>query len=157
MTKQITKSIIVHRDASKVYALWSAFENFPHFMKHIKSVQKMGDGRHSRWVMEGPLGSTITWEVETTSLEENKRIAWNSKDKDGDIKTSGQVTFTALPQEQTEVTVTLQYVAPAGPVGEVVAGIFGSPEYKLQEDLLNFKAYAEGRFEHSELPVQKGI
>jgi len=146
MTSQFTKSIVVNCGVPDLYALWSDFENFPRFMNHIKEIQKIDD-RHSHWVLEGPLGILIAWDVVTTSLEENKRIAWSSKDKEGDIKTSGQVTFTPLPQGQTEVTVTLQYVPPAGPAGEVAAGMLGNPENRLEDDLKNFKAYAEGRLE----------
>jgi uncharacterized membrane protein len=92
--------------------------------------------------MKGLLGKTIEWEAKTTTLEENKRIAWNSQDG-GDITTSGQVTFNALPNNQVEVTVVLQYVPPAGKVGEAIASLFDNPEAKLEEDLRNFKAYAE--------------
>lgn len=146
MPNKVTETMIVNRDANDVYKLWANFENFPHFMKHIRSITKTGD-RISHWVMEGPLGILVAWDVETTSLEENKRIAWSSKDKTGDIKTSGQVTFNALPQNQTEVTITLQYVPPAGKAGEVASHLFSDPAGRLREDLRNFKAYAEGMVE----------
>ena len=142
MANQVTKSIIVHAPVGDVYTLWANFENFPHFMKYIKSITKQSD-RSSHWVMEGPLGKDIEWDAETTRLEQNKRIAWNSRDN-GDIKTSGQVTFNSLLQGQTEITVTLQYVPPAGKVGEIVASIFSDPEKQLDEDLRNFKLYIEG-------------
>lgn len=147
MPDQVTKSIIVKADLSDVYTIWANFENFPHFMKYIKSVTRTGD-RTSHWVMEGPLGKDIAWDAETTRLEENKRIGWNSRDG-GDIKTSGQVTFNALPNGETEVTVVLQYVPPAGIVGKTVAKIFNDPEEQLTEDLKNFKAFAEGMHSRS--------
>lgn len=146
MPSQVTKSIIVNRDVEDIYKLWADFENFPEFMKHIKSITKTGD-RTSHWVMNGPLGILIAWDVETTSLEENKRIAWSSKDSDGDIKTSGQVTFNPLPQGQTEVTVLLQYVPPAGAAGSMASGLISNPGSRLEEDLRNFKSYAEGMLE----------
>ena len=65
-------------------------------MKYITSVHKTGDGL-SHWVMEGPLGKKIEWDAEATRMEPNKRIAWNSCDQ-GDITTSGQVTFKELPK-----------------------------------------------------------
>jgi uncharacterized membrane protein len=73
----------------------------------------------------------------------NKRIAWNSREG-GDIKTSGQVVFNQLPQGQTEITVMLQYVPPAGKLGEFVADLFSDPDKRMEEDLHNFKAYVEG-------------
>jgi len=142
MPEQVTRTIIVKAPASDVYDIWANFENFPLFMKYIISVGKTGDGL-SHWVMEGPLGKTIEWDAETTRMEPNKRIAWNSRDQ-GDITTSGQVTFKELPQGETEIAVTLQYVPPAGALGTVAAKIFSDPAEQLEEDLKNFKAYAEG-------------
>lgn len=142
MAEQVTRTIVVKGPVEQIYQLWANFENFPHFMQHIKQVTKIGE-RSSRWVMEGPLGRDIAWEAETTRLDENTRIAWNSRDG-GDITTSGQVTFTQLPEEQTEVAVTLQYVPPGGALGEFVAKLFADPAGRLEEDLANFKHFAEG-------------
>jgi uncharacterized membrane protein len=141
MAEQFTKDIIVKANIDDVYAIWADFENFPRFMTYIKSITKTGDGT-SHWVMEGPLGKDLEWDAETTRLEPKKRIAWNSRDG-GDIKTSGQVTFNELAQGQTEITVMLQYVPPAGKLGEFVAHLFNDPDKRLDEDLRNFKAYVE--------------
>lgn len=141
MTDRITKSIIVQGNISDIYQLWANFENFPHFMENIESVTKTGNGL-SHWVMTGLLGQKVEWDAETTRLEENKRIAWNSKDN-SDLTTSGQVTFNQLSGNQVEVAVTLQYQPPAGKLGEAVAHLFDNPDRKLEEDLQRFKAYAE--------------
>jgi uncharacterized membrane protein len=141
MVNQTTQSIIVKGDVATIYEIWANFENFPHFMENIKSVTKTGE-RSSHWVMEGPLGFKVEWDAETTRLDKNDRIAWNSRDN-GDITTSGQVTFKQLPQGETEVTVTLQYVPPLGIVGEAVARLFDDPEGKLAADLKRFKEFAE--------------
>lgn len=138
--KQVTKSIIVKAKVADVFEVWSNFENFPHFMENIKSIRKTGDD-YSHWVMEGPFGTKLEWDAKTTRFEENKRIGWNSIQ--GDLKTSGQVTFNSLPDGETEVTVTLQYVPPAGLAGEAVAALFDDPETRLLEDLRNFKGYVE--------------
>jgi len=37
-----------------------------------------------------------------------------------------------------------RYVPPAGKLGEFVAQLFSDPDKRLDEDLRNFKAYAEG-------------
>jgi uncharacterized membrane protein len=141
LAEQITKSIIVKGETPAIFKLWANFENFPHFMSNIKSVTRTGDDT-SHWVMEGPVGTTLEWDAETTRKEDNKRIAWSSKDG-SQLTTSGQVTFTALPQNQTELTVTLQYAPPMGAVGEAFAKMFTDPEAQLEEDLRNFKLFAE--------------
>lgn len=144
MSQSITKSIIVKGAPSDLYSVWSNFEQFPSFMKHIQSI-RMTDREHSHWVMKGPLGSRFEWDAEVTRRDPNKRIAWRSieQDSQSNMKTSGQVTFTELPNEETELTVTMLYVPPAGIVGEVAASLFGDPEGQLEEDLRRFKTFAE--------------
>jgi len=141
MADPITQSIIVKGSASDLYQVWKNFEAFPRFMQNIKSVTKT-DERTSHWVMEGPLGTTIEWDAETTRLDENQRIAWNSKDLSA-VKTSGQVTFVELTPAETEITVTLTYDPPAGLAGEVAAQLFGNPEGRLRDDLRRFKEFIE--------------
>lgn len=142
MAQQITRSILVKADVGTCYQIWSNFENFPNFMHNIKSVTKTG-ANTSHWVMSGPLGVNIEWDAETTMNEPNTRIAWNSRGG-STITTSGQVTFNDMGNGDTEVTVMLQYVPPAGLAGEVVAELFGNPDGKLEEDLHRFKKVAEG-------------
>lgn len=143
MPEQTTKSVIVGVPAPEAFAAWENFENFPQFMKHVKSVTRTGE-RTTRWCAEGPLGKDVEWEAETTRLEPPTRIAWHSM-KDSPVKTSGQVTFTQLPNGQTEISVTLQYVAPGGAAGEKLAQLLKNPEHMLEEDLRNFKAFVERR------------
>ena len=143
MADQFTKQIIVNASVADAYNAWANFENFPQFMRYIKSVRKTGD-RTSHWVMDGPLGKQIEWDAQTATIEPNERLAWNSRDN-GDITTSGQVVFKSLANNQTHITVTLQYVPPAGKLGEIVGKLFSDPEEQLEEDLANFKQYIEGQ------------
>lgn len=141
MTNKVTQTILVEENIANVYELWANFEHFPRFMKYIKSVNKVGDV--SEWKVEGPLGRSFTWEAEITSKEPNKRIAWNSKDREGDITTSGQVTFKPISDQETEVTVVMQ-VTPSNKADEALAWLLNQPYKQLEEDLRNFKEYAEG-------------
>jgi uncharacterized membrane protein len=141
MADQTTKTITVGARLDTVYETWANFENFPHFMKDVKSVTRTGE-RMSHWVVAGPFGKEVEWDAETTRLDKNTRIAWNSKET-SDIKTSGQVTFKDLGKRQTEVTVTLQWVVPASKGGEKLMGLFADPAKRLEEDLLSFKRYVE--------------
>lgn len=144
MSQSITKSIIVKGSPADLYTIWSDFERFPSFMKHIQSI-RMTDGDHSHWVMKGPLGYHFEWDAEVTRRDPDKRIAWRSieQDSQSNMKTSGQVTFAELTNEETELTVTMLYVPPAGVVGDVASTLFGDPDGRLAEDLRRFKTYAE--------------
>lgn len=144
MANQVTRTVIVKGDTNSIYNLWADFENFPYFMDYVKSVKKRNDGQ-SEWVVEGPLGRNVNWVAEMTRGDQGKRIAWNSKDHEGTITTSGQVTFAELADNQTEVTVVLQYAVPGGKLGEVAAELFSNPEARLEKDLRNFKNFAESR------------
>jgi uncharacterized membrane protein len=146
MSNEVTNSIIVKGEIGNIYDLWADFRNFPNFMENIESVSPAGEDR-SHWVMKGPLNTTFEWEAETTRMEKDSRIAWKSIEGEGDLKTSGQVTFKDLPDDEVQVTATLKYVPMAGVVGEVAADLFGQPEKRLEEDLRNFKAYAERMIE----------
>jgi uncharacterized membrane protein len=147
MEEQFTKTIIVKADVKEVYKAWSNFENFPMFMKNIKSVEKINT-KTSQWEMKGPLGSKVKWEAETTEMDPDRRIAWNTKDNDeGNLTTSGQVSFLPLPSNETQITATVHYKSRAGMPGEIIGKLFGNPEHKLEEDLRNFKEYIEARKE----------
>ena len=116
MAEQATKSIIVGAGVGEVFEAWSNFENFPSFMKNIKSVEKRADGS-THWTMDGPLGKSVEWDAETTMFEPQKRIAWRSREG-STIKTSGQVTFAEMGTGQTQVNLTIQWVVPASKGGE---------------------------------------
>jgi uncharacterized membrane protein len=143
MSEQVTRSIIVGVDAATAFSLWAQFENFPAFMQHIRSVTRTGKDT-SHWVARGAMGREVEWDAHTTRLEPNKRIAWNST-PDSEVRTSGQVTFNELSPQQTEVTVMMQYVLPAGVLGEALADLVADPSGRLEQDLWRFKVFAEGR------------
>ena len=68
MLNQLTQSIIIQGKPAHLYELWANIENFPQFMQPLKSVQKTGQ-QTSHWVLPGPQGNTIEWDIETTRLE----------------------------------------------------------------------------------------
>ncbi|MBL8013756.1 MAG: SRPBCC family protein [Candidatus Omnitrophica bacterium] len=142
MPEKMIKNIIVKAPANDVFALWKDFEQFPKFMKNIKSVRRV-EGHTSHWTMREHMGKCLEWTAKMTDVIENKRIAWSSISRD--LKTSGQVTFNQLNDNETDVTVHMQYVPPAGALGKMAAHLFENPQKDLEEDLRRFKEYAEGR------------
>lgn len=145
MQNQVTKSIIVKGEIDAIYDLWANFENFPNFMEHIKSVERTGD-RTTHWKVDGPFGTMIEWDAETTRMEKNKRIAWNSLE--GDVKTSGQVTFMELPQSETQITITVKYGSGEGLAEPIFNQLFGDTEKLAIESLRKFKHFAEEKYKH---------
>ncbi|MGD8376982.1 MAG: SRPBCC family protein [Acidobacteriota bacterium] len=141
MSEPVTHTIIVKRHVPDVYEAWANPERLPEFLPRVKRVVRTGE-RTSHWSVEGAKGRRLECDVECTRLEKNKRVAWNSTG--GDVKTSGQVTFTGLPQHETQVTATWQFLPPDGPNGKDVAPT-AEQEDMLMEDLLSFKRFIEGR------------
>ena len=136
----VTKSVVVKAPVEQVFTFWKNFENFPRFMENIESIHVTGQDL-THWKSKGPLGTHVEWDAKTTSVQENKKISWQSTE--GTIETHGSVTFEDTGSGQTKVTVGLEYTPPAGILGETVAKIFSDPEDQLEEDLGRFKKVAE--------------
>jgi uncharacterized membrane protein len=140
---QVTKAITVRRPIDEVYAFWRDFQNLPRFMSHLEAVQVMGEGR-SHWRAKAPAGATVEWDAEMIEDRPNELIAWRSLEG-ADVPNSGSVRFRPAPGEQgTEVEVELQYDAPGGKLGRLVARLFGEePSQQVAGDLRRFKQVLE--------------
>jgi uncharacterized membrane protein len=136
-------SCIVNRSPDEVYRFWRNFENLPRFMKHLESVQEMGDGR-SHWVAKGPAGTTVEWDATLIADVPGEVITWRSLEN-SDVDNAGAVRFEAAPGNRgTIVKVNLQYNPLAGVVGATIAKLFGEePEQQLEDDLRRFKQVME--------------
>jgi uncharacterized membrane protein len=142
MGEQITRSIIVNGQVPELYQAWLDFGNHPQFMENVTAVSRQGPDIH-RWRMEGPLDTELEWTTRTTREELHRRIAW--KTIEGELKSSGQVTFTPLPQGQTEITVTTLTVPPENLIQKAADALLVDEAGQLDRDLRNFKAMIENR------------
>jgi len=137
------KSVEVNAPVQVVFDLYSDFEKFPEWMKHIKEVRRTGEN-YTRWSADAPLGINVEWEAETTVFEPNRKIAWQTVR--GDVEMQGEVTFEELGPEKTLIHVALGYTPPAGHLGALVAKLFGTdPEKEIDEELARFAKLAEAR------------
>jgi uncharacterized membrane protein len=140
---KVEKSITVDRPPEEVYRFWRNLENLPRFMNHLESVRDL-DGRRSHWVAKAPAGTTVEWDAEIYNEKKNELIAWRSVEN-SDINHAGSVRFEEASNGRgTEVTVVINYQAPAGKLGTAVAKLFGEePEKQLEDDLPRFKQLIE--------------
>jgi uncharacterized membrane protein len=140
---KIQKTLTINKPAAELYRFWHDFENLPHFMKHLQSVQ-VYDDRRSHWATKGVLDSAVEWDATITEDRENELIAWAS-DAGADIANSGSVRFRPASHDRgTEVTVSTEYIPPAGVIGNAVAKLAGeSPEQQIGDDLRRFKMLME--------------
>jgi uncharacterized membrane protein len=147
---KVEKTVTINKPAAELYHFWHNFENLPHFMKHLKSVQVMNEQR-SHWVATAPLGTSVEWDAEIINDQENKLIAWASVEG-ADVDNSGFVRFQSGPTGRgTEVKVVLEYNPPGGGIGAAlakpavgIAKLFGEePEQQIGDDLRRFKQLME--------------
>ncbi|HJU24566.1 MAG TPA: SRPBCC family protein [Casimicrobiaceae bacterium] len=140
---RMTRSIVVNRPPHELYAFWRAFENFPRFMYHVRSVTPTGPGM-SHWVANGSAGTSVEWDSRITADTPNELIAWQSLEG-ADVDNSGAVRFEPRPGSRgTIVRVDLAYRPPGGAMGKLAAMLFNeSPEQQIYDDLHRFKQIVE--------------
>jgi uncharacterized membrane protein len=140
---RVQKTLTINKPAAELYQFWRNFENLPHFMEHLKSVQVYDETR-SHWVSNAALDRTVEWDANITEDRENELIAWASV-PGADVDNTGFIRFRpTLPDRGTEVTIGAEYVPPAGVIGNAVAKLAGeSPEQQIGDDLRRFKMLME--------------
>lgn len=146
---KVVRSVTINRPAAELFSFWRKLDNLPLFMSHLESLYVLGE-RLSHWVVKTPSGRTVDWDAEIINEEANELIVWRSCEG-ADIENTGSVRFQPAPGGRgTEVTVTLEYIPPAGILGRGVAWLFGEePSQEVQDDLSRFKALMET----GEIPV----
>jgi uncharacterized membrane protein len=134
---------IVNRPPDEVYTFWRNFQNLPRFMRHLESVEDLGDGR-SRWMAKGPAGMTVEWDATIVADVPGETITWRSLEN-SDVDNAGAVRFERAPGGRgTIIRVNLQYNPIGGVIGATVAKLFGEePEQQLDDDLRRFKQVLE--------------
>jgi uncharacterized membrane protein len=149
---KVEQSITINRPAMELYSFWREVENLPRIMRHLKSVEAI-DSKRSRWLAEGPMGTTAQWEAEIFNEEEAELIAWRSL-PESQVATTGSIRFKELKNGRgTAVTVSLKYNPPGGKVASAIAWLLGSDaEQEIEEDLRRFKS----QMETGEVPTIKG-
>ena len=99
-----------------------------------------------------PAGFSVVSEANITGEEAGKFIAWNSGGEP--LQHRGVIHFKAAPGERgTEISVALEFTAPAGQVARAVASFVGwDPEQLVRESLRHLKELLEA----GEVPSTKG-
>jgi uncharacterized membrane protein len=145
-------TLLVNATPDQVFSFWRNLENLPRFMRHLKSVKDLGNGR-SQWTAYGPAGAIVEWTAEIVAETPGQLIAWRSLE-DSAVQVDGSIEFRKAPAKRgTYVDATVQYRPPAGAVGSTVAKLFGKdPSFLMEQDLRRFKALIET----GEIPTTEG-
>jgi uncharacterized membrane protein len=136
------KTINIDAPVDSVFEFWTAYENFPRFMTHIRKVSDLGAGR-SRWIVDGPAGVPVEWDAVITELVPNRLLAWESV-PGAAIRNAGIIHFDPNRDGTTRVDIKLSYNPPAGAMGHAVSDLFGAdPRRMMDDDLARMKTLIE--------------
>jgi uncharacterized membrane protein len=136
-----TKSVNIAAPVDRVFAFWQNPENFPTFMRNVRSVRRNADGSW-HWEVAGPLGATVQWDADMTVCLPNELIAWTTR-PGSHVENAGLVHFQA-EESGTRVQVDISYNPPGAALGHVVASLFGAdPLTEMDEDLMRMKSFLE--------------
>jgi uncharacterized membrane protein len=152
---EIHKTLRINAPVELAFDAVARYENFPWFMRNVRSVRAHPDGR-SHWCVAGPAGTIIEWDAETTRYEPNKLIEWRTVSR-ATVRHSGRIQF--HPENGgTGIEITMRYRPPAGALGHGLARLFGvDPRTELDEDLLRLKTFLEtGRRPHDNAARVRG-
>ncbi len=139
----IDQTITVDKPREELYRFWRNLENLPKFMHNLEKVTEI-DNKHSHWVVNAPVGTSIQWKAEIISEKENELIGWRSL-PESDIANAGSVHFASTPDGKgTIVKVMLQYDPPGGRLASFAAKVVGQdPEKQVAADLQRLKQLME--------------
>jgi uncharacterized membrane protein len=138
----IQKTLHIDAPVPEVYRFLSNYENFPQFMRNIRSVQVYPDGR-SHWIVSGPLGTSVAWDAITTRTEPDRLIEWSTI-VGSPVEHAGTIRLDSEGNGRTRMHIRMSYNPPAGAVGHVVAKMFGAdPKSEMNEDLMRLKGRLE--------------
>jgi uncharacterized membrane protein len=142
----IRETFVVQQPKQLVYYAWSQLANLPLFLKHVKSIEVLENGR-SHWAIHTPKGlPDIEWEAEIVEDHPGEMFSWRSL-PGSSIETAGKVTMRDFPGGATQVRVLISYRPPAGYIGSMLARVF-TPAFKrmVKEDIAHFQEYV-GHFQ----------
>lgn len=138
MEERMEHCLIVERPLRMVYNQWTQFEEFPRFMKGVKSVRQIDD-THLEWHAE-IAGHDLHWKSHIIDQVPDQRIVWRAI---SGARNGGMVEFRAIDEARTEVKLVMEY-EPEGAV-EKIGDAVGAPDGRVKADLERFKEYIESQ------------
>ena len=133
---RVEKDVTVNAPVDRVYGMWTDFENFPSFMKHVESVRRTGD-KTLHWKAQlGPVEKE--WDAEIQAMVPNRSVTWRS--------TSGADNAGAVTLSERGNITHMHVVIEYDPTWfeAIGATITQTTSRSVEEDLERFKRLAEG-------------
>ena len=147
---RVRVSFTIAKDPRQVYDFVSDPENWKKFLHGIHLEPRSAS--RLRLVIGKPAGIDFESRVEVTDLKPGEYIAWASNDQM--LEHRGVVRFDKAPGDRgTQISVALEFKAPAGPIARRLAWLAGcSPRQLVRESLRQVKQLIEA----GEIPTVVG-
>lgn len=138
-----TGAVTIQRSAADLYQVWHEFTELPRFIDELERVERT-DERTTEWHVKHPSGSRYSWKAEIINDVPGRVIAWRTTEG-ADVASAGSVTFRELPYSRgTEVKAIMEYLPPAGSVGDAISkALGGDPKLLLRRGLFRFRQLME--------------
>lgn len=153
----VSRAVTIDRPRDELYAFWRDPSNLARLMDNVERIDVI-DATRSHWVVKGPAGSDIEWDSLIVEDAPGRRIAWQAAEG-ADVANRGWVEFRdAPPGRGTEVHALIEYDAPGGVLGRLIAKLFQrEPNTQTRRELRRFKQLMEtGEITTSEGPRGAG-
>jgi uncharacterized membrane protein len=139
----VVHAVTINRPIEDLYNFWHDFSNLPQVMTYVESIEPLGDNR-THWTLKLPGGKKVEYDAETYTNVPNEVISWRSL-PDSEFQNAGSVRFRAAPADRgTEVKLTVEFMPPAGPIGQALLKLFGEiPAQYVGQYLREFKQMME--------------
>ncbi|MFL5635440.1 MAG: SRPBCC family protein [Gemmatimonadaceae bacterium] len=142
----LQKTINIMAPVDEVFAWLTDWERWPEWMSHIREVRaagETGDGTLTHWVVDGPAGTTVSWDSIVTRYEPQDIVAWKTVEG-SPIAHAGVMRFFRNEDGSTRVDIRMSYNPILGAAGHAVAVAFGrDPKKQLDDDLARVKTAIE--------------
>ena len=133
------ETVDVNVPVTVAYNQWTKFEEFPKFLSFVESITQVNDTLTEWKVKIG--GVKREFEAQITEQHPDERVAWNSTG--GQVDHGGVVTFHKLAENETRVTVQLDWEATG--LMEKAGAALGIDNLAIKKDLANFKEFIEAK------------
>ena len=150
-TTPIEVNVTINRPAEELYRFWRQLENLPQFMRHLESVQEIGNGR-SHWVAKSPVGGMrVEWEAEIVDERDGRFLSWRSL-PGSRVHNAGSVFFEQDRGDRGTIVHVQMEATPSGLGGAVGRLLAPVTTRQVHEDLRRFKSLMET----GEIPTTEG-
>jgi uncharacterized membrane protein len=143
----VRKAITIAAPIQDVFNWLVAWERWPHWMSHVREVRSQGGpgavGERTHWVVDGPAGTTVEWDAETTRFVPPALIAWRTVEG-SPVAHEGTLTLTPTDAGATRLDVALSFTTVGGAVGQAIASLLRrDPKRQLDDNLARLKTTIE--------------